>query len=69
MTSAPLTPTHLHNGHPCAQLVSAGWVARVAVLVVAGLAVLWGQFAASTADHPLHGARRTRPGRWRESRR
>jgi len=30
----------------------------IAVLVVAGLAVLWGQFAAPTADHPLHGAAR-----------
>ena len=28
------------------------------VLVVAGLAVPWGQFAAPTADHPLHGAAR-----------
>ncbi|RKE21779.1 YrdB family protein [Streptomyces sp. TLI_171] len=30
----------------------------VAVLSVAGLAVLWGQFAAPTADRPLHGAAR-----------
>ncbi|MCU7827044.1 YrdB family protein [Kitasatospora sp. DSM 101779] len=27
----------------------------VAVVAVAGLAVLWGQFAAPTADRPLHG--------------
>ncbi|GAA2746497.1 DUF2568 domain-containing protein [Kitasatospora cinereorecta] len=29
-----------------------------AVAAVAGLALLWGQFAAPTADHPLHGAAR-----------
>lgn len=32
--------------------------AALGVLAVAALAVLWGQFAAPTADHPLHGAAR-----------
>jgi hypothetical protein len=56
-------------GAELAVYAAAGWWAwtrpgrralrlAVAVLVVAPLAVLWGQFAAPTADHPLHEAAR-----------
>ncbi|MEV4560219.1 DUF2568 domain-containing protein [Kitasatospora sp. NPDC049285] len=38
-------------GRPAVRLV-------LAVAAVVGLAVLWGEFAAPTADHPLHGAAR-----------
>ncbi|MEU2233667.1 YrdB family protein [Streptomyces vietnamensis] len=56
-------------GAELAVYTAAGWWAwtrpgrravrlSVAVSAVTGLAVLWGQFAAPTAGHPLHGAAR-----------